>query len=324
MTLQRTLQSNLRWLLTAFAATTFVGCNTTTSPVTPPAPSTGMTVKEAQTLSNDPVAQSKDPEKSTSFDFKGSVTEGPSKGTVLEGKLSIELKTWKNEIQVFMGALVTSSANYPARGVLLKDGRIFVFLEVDAKTDAFIIGQGKATKEGGFEGTFDGPQLGLDTGTWTAAPSTAPTPPPPVTTTTLTYDFSAKVQAGPSKDTMIEGKLEIMLEGQDEPKPKAMTPNKLPPAERARAFRKFKGTLTLKDGTKVTAKGAILCEKHVTIVFKLAEDGSKLIFGEGAIQDDQSITGHFAIIEKSATGEPKAADVGTWTATPVKTAAPTP
>jgi hypothetical protein len=324
MTPQKILQSNMRWLLTAFAATTFVGCNTTTSPVTPPAPSTGMTVKEAQTLSNDPVAQSKDPEKSTSFDFKGSVTDGPSKDTVLEGKLSIELKTWKNEVQIFMGALVTSSANYPARGVLLKDGRIFVFLEVDAKAGAFIIGQGKATKEGGFEGTFDGPQIGLDTGTWTATPSTAtPPPPPPVTTTALTYDFSAKVVSGPSKDTMIEGKLEIMLEGQDAPKPETLV-NNLPPAERARPFRKFKGTLTLADGTQIPAKGAILCGKHVTVVFKLAEDGSKLIFGEGAIQEDESISGHFAIIEKPKEGEPKAADVGTWTATPVKTAAPTP
>jgi hypothetical protein len=315
------LHSNLRWLLTAFAATTFVGCNTTTPPATPPAPpTTSMTVQEARSLSNDPVAQSKDAEKSLSFDFKGSVTDGPSKGTALEGKLTVELKTWKSDIQVFMGGLVTSSARYPARGVLLKD-RIFVFLEIDAKTDAWIIGQGKATKEGGFEGTFDGPKLGQDTGTWTATPSTTPTPPPPVGTTTMAYDFVAKVEAGPSKGTMLEGKLEIMLEGQGDPKPAS---DAMPPGgEKPKAVRKFTGTLTLKDGTKVPVKGAILCGKRVVAVFKLADDGSKLIFGEGVIQADNSIKGPFAIIDKTAGAEAKASDVGTWTATPV-TSTPTP
>lgn len=87
----------------------------------------------------------------------------------------------------------------------------------------------------------------------------------------------------------------------------------------AQGIRKFTGTLTLKDGTKVPVKGSILCEKRVVAVFKLADDGSKLILGEGEIGTDGGIKGPFAIIEKAQGGEPKAADVGTWTVIPVTT-----
>ncbi len=315
------MNQNLRWLFTALAASAFVGCNNT--PTTPPS-GTDMTVQEARTLSNDPVAQSKDPERNLSFDFKGTVTEGPSKGTTLEGKLTIELKGWRDGIKVFMGGLVTKEARYPVRGVLLKDTRIFVFFEIDPAKDLWIVGQGKTAAAGGFEGTFDGPVLGQDKGTWTATPSTAPPPPPPVGTTTLNYDFVAKVEAGPNKGTTLEGKLELKLQGSVGPKP-PMPPADPKPAgfddnkpERPWAARKFEGTLTLKDGTKVPVKGAILCDKRVVAVFKLAPDGSKLIFGEGVIAADGSIKGPFAIIDRSSGGEGKVADIGTWTATPIK------
>lgn len=217
------LNSKIAWLMTAFAIA-FVGCNAT--PTTTP-PTTGMIVQEARTISNDPVAQSKDTERARSFDFKGAVTAGPSAGMALEGKLSIELKGWKDDIKVFVGGLVTTSARYPARGVILKDGRIFVFLEIDAKADAWIIGQGKSTAAGGFEGTFDGPKIGQDSGTWTTTPSTTTTP-PPVGTTTLKYDFSATVESGPNKGTTPEGALEIVLEGQGGMKPADVTTDSKP------------------------------------------------------------------------------------------------
>lgn len=304
------LHPNLSCVLTVFAVA-LMGCNTTST--TPAA--TGMSVQEARSLSNDPIAQSRDTERSQSFDFKASVTAGPNQGTALEGKLGVELKSWKDETKVFVGGLVTSSARYPARGVLLPDGRIFVFLEIDAKADAWIVAQGKSTATGGFEGTFDGPKLGQDSGSWAAAPS-ATTTPPPVGATALAYDFSARVESGPDKGSSISGKLEIIIEGLDGMKPADVTPDGKP-VDRPRAFRKFAGTLTLKDGTKVPVKGTVLCAQRVLAVFKLAADSSKLIFGEGAIQMDDSIKGRFAIIEKTATTEPKAADTGTWTATPI-------
>jgi hypothetical protein len=101
------------------------------------------------------------------FDFSGTVTRGPSEGTTISGELAL---TIDNEGD-FTGALTVDEATViPVRGELDDDGAEIevVFLVSDTVR---IRGQGDATEDGGFAGSFRGPQPG-DRGEWIATPST--------------------------------------------------------------------------------------------------------------------------------------------------------
>jgi hypothetical protein len=251
-----------------------------------------MSVEEARSVSNDLELQGRAPEQEVVFDFSGTVEEGPSKGTTLAGRLTLELKPVGGGHFVFMGALTGTNLNVPAKGVLTRGGRIYIFFEVDKTNNLLIIGTGKREAGGGFSGPFVGPAAG-DRGRWTATPVSGPTPMPTPTPQKFAYNFSGLVEDGPAQGTKIEGRLNLEVRLKE-------------------GYGRLAGKLVLADGSEISVKGALVSKK-IFVIFDLGK--GKRIVGEGDIQADQSIQGPFILVQQE--NGHTSLSKGSWTATPI-------
>ncbi|MDW8426857.1 MAG: hypothetical protein RMK51_13080 [Meiothermus sp.] len=284
-----------QWLLSALAGVLLLaacGSPSNSTPSTPPI-SESMSVEEARFVSNDLELQGRAPEQQVVFDFSGKVEEGPSKDTVLSGRLTLELKPVGGGHFVFMGALSGTNLNVPAKGVLTRGGRIYIFFEVDKANNLLIIGTGKREAGGVFKGPFIGPAAG-DKGRWTATPVSGPTPMPAPTPQKLAYTFSGLVEDGPAKGTKLEGRLNLEVRQKE-------------------GYGRLEGKLVLADGGEIPVKGALAGNKKVFVIFDLGR-GSRIV-GEGDIQADKSIQGPFVLVQQDS-GRTSLSR-GSWTAKPI-------
>lgn len=284
-----------KWVLSALAGALLLAACGSPSNSTPSLTiSESMLVEEARSVSNDLQLQSSAPEQQVVFDFSGKVEEGPSKDTTLAGKLTLELKPVGGGNYVFMGALTgANDLNVPAKGVLTRGGRIFIFFELDKANNLLIIGTGKREDGGVFKGPFVGPAAG-DRGSWTATPVSGPTPMPTPQPQKLSYNFSGLVEDGPAKGTKLEGRLNLEIKDKG-------------------GYVRLKGELVLSDGRKIEVKGALVGDKKVFVIFELVRDGR--IVGEGDIQADKSIQGPFILVQRE--NDRTSLSRGSWTATPI-------
>ncbi len=284
-----------RWLFSALVgALLLAACGSPNSSTPSPTISEAMSVEEARAVSNDLELQGKAPEQQVVFDFSGKVEEGPSKDTTLAGKLTLELKPVGGGNFVFMGALTgANNLNVPAKGVLTRGGRIFIFFEVDKANNLLIVGTGKREDGGVYKGPFVGPAAG-DRGRWTATPVSGPTPMPTPQPQKLSYNFSGLVEDGPAKGTKLEGRLNLEVRLKE-------------------GYGRLEGKLVLADGSEIRAKGALLGDKKVFVIFELGQGGR--IVGEGDIQADKSIQGPFILVQRE--NDRTSLSRGSWTATPI-------
>lgn len=288
--------ASAQWLLGTLAgALLLVACGspTNSTPSTPSISET-MSVEEARSVSNDLELQGNAPEQQVVFDFSGQVEEGPSKDTTLAGKLTLDLKPVGGGNFVFMGALTgANNLNVPAKGVLTRGGRIFIFFEVDKANNLLIVGTGKREAGGVFKGPFVGPAAG-DRGRWAATPVSGPTPMPTPQPQKLSYNFSGLVEDGPAKGTKLEGRLNLEVRLKE-------------------GYGRLEGKLVLADNSEIPVKGALAGDKKVFVIFELGQGGR--IVGEGDIQADKSIQGPFILVQRE--NERTSLSRGSWIATPI-------
>ncbi len=285
-----------QWLLGSLAGVLLLAaCGSPTSSTSPtPGISETMSVEEARLASDNLELQGNAPEQQVVFDFSGQVEEGPSKDTILAGKLTLDLKPVGGGNFVFMGALTAANnLNVPARGVLTRGGRIFIFFEVDKANNLLIIGTGKREADGVFKGLFVGPAAG-DRGRWTATPVSGPTPMPTPQPQKLSYNFSGLVEDGPAKGIKLEGRLNLEVRLKE-------------------GYGRLEGKLVLADNSEIPVKGALAGDKKVFVIFELGQDGR--IVGEGDIQTDKSIQGPFILVQRQ--NERTSLSRGSWIATPL-------
>jgi len=284
-----------KWVLGVFmGALLLAACGSPSNSTPSPTISETMSVEEARLLSNDLELQGRAPEQQVVFDFSGKVEEGPSKDTALAGKLTLDLKPVGGGNFVFMGALTgANNLNVPAKGVLTRGGRIFIFFELDKANNLLIVGTGKREDGGVYKGPFVGPAPG-DRGRWTATPVSGPTPIPTPQPQKLSYKFSGLVEDGPAKGTKLEGRLNLEVRYKE-------------------GYVRLKGKLVLADNSEIPVKGALVWNKKVFVIFELGRGGH--IVGEGDIQSDNSIRGPFVLVQQ----ENRRTNLsrGSWTATPI-------
>lgn len=290
----RNLGSAKRLLSALAGALLLAACGSPSNftPSTPPV-SENMSVEEARAVSNDLELQGRAPEQQVVFDFSGKVEEGPSKDTVLAGRLTLELKPVGGGHFVFMGALTGANLNVPAKGVLTRGGRIYIFFELDKTNNLLIIGTGKREVGGVFKGPFVGPAAG-DRGSWTATPVVGPTPMPTPTPQKLSYNFSGLVEDGPAQGTKLEGRLNLEVRLKE-------------------GYGRLEGKLLLANGSEIPVKGALAGDKKVFVIFDLGKGGR--IVGEGDIQADKRIQGPFILVQQE--NGRTSLSRGSWTATPI-------
>lgn len=284
-----------KWVLSALmGALLLAACGSPSNSTPSPTISESMSVEEARSVSNDLELQGNVPVQQVVFDFSGKVEEGPSKDTTLAGKLTLDLKPVGGGNFVFMGALTgANNLNVPAKGVLTRGGRIFIFFEVDKANNLLIIGTGKREAGGVFKGPFVGPAAG-DRGSWTATPVSGPTPMPTPQPQKLSYNFSGLVEDGPAKGTKLEGRLNLEVRLKE-------------------GYGRLEGKLVLANSSEIPVKGALLGDKKVFVIFELGQGGR--IVGEGDIQADKSIQGPFILVQRE--NERTSLSRGSWTATPI-------
>jgi Domain of unknown function (DUF4397) len=98
------------------------------------------------------------------YAFKGTVSEGPSKGTVLEGDLALKVRTLNKGVLFVKGTL---AGKIPVRGLIFADGSSIFLFKVEPQG---IFGRGVPGKAESLSGVFFGPNIsGGDQGQWTAA-----------------------------------------------------------------------------------------------------------------------------------------------------------
>jgi len=284
-----------KWVLSAFVgALLLAACGSPSNSTPSPTISETMSVEEARSVSNDLELQGKAPEQQVVFDFSGKVEEGPSKDTTLAGKLTLDLKPVGGGNFVFMGAFTgANNLNVPAKGVLTRGGRIFIFFEVDKANNLLIVGTGKREDGGVYKGPFVGPAAG-DRGRWTATPVSGPTPMPTPQPQKLSYNFSGLVEDGPAKGTKLEGRLNLEVRLKE-------------------GYGRLEGKLVLANNSEIPVKGALVGDKKVFVIFELGQGGR--IVGEGDIQTDKSIQGPFILVQRE--NERTSLSRGSWTATPI-------
>jgi hypothetical protein len=288
--------ASAQWLLGALAGVLLLaacGSPTSSTPSTPSISET-MSVEEARLVSHNLELQGNAPEQQVVFDFSGKVEEGPSKDTTLAGRLTLELKPVGGGNFVFMGALTgASSLNLPAKGVLTRGGRIFIFLEVNRANNLLMVGTGKREMGGVFKGPFMGPAAG-DRGSWTATPVSGPTPMPTPQPQRLSYNFSGLVEDGPAKGRKLEGRLNLEVRIRE-------------------GYGRLEGSLLLADNSEIPVKGALAGDTKVFVIFDLGQGGR--LVGEGDVQADQSIRGPFILVQRE--NERTGLSRGSWIATPI-------
>ncbi|PNY81340.1 DUF4397 domain-containing protein [Deinococcus koreensis] len=103
------------------------------------------------------------------YAFKGTVTQGPSTGTVLAGDLKLKVRALRSGLSFLEGTL---AGTVGVRGLLFKDGSSILVFDVEPQG---IIGRGKPGEARMLSGVFFGPDIGGgDRGTWTATLQAAP------------------------------------------------------------------------------------------------------------------------------------------------------
>ncbi len=239
------------------------------SPTTPeetptPAPSQSLTTDEAEALSlnagQNPAAQ----KENKSFDFSAETDSG----TKLEGVLSIALEPFQ-DVSLFEGSLDTSDAQLPVRGVLVGEGKMYLFVRAGADLNQRIIGEGTLTSGGAYQGNFFGPDLYAgDKGFWSATPRSETTPPPPTNTTPYTFNFEGEVTTGTNKGTTYQGDLSIAVE------------------EIEKGLGYYRGILKLSDGKEVPAEGFIGPDRIVLALWINPEE-KQIIQGFAQIAEDR-------------------------------------
>jgi hypothetical protein len=126
------------------------------------------------------------------YAFSGTVTNGPSKGTKLDGELSLT----PGANGGVSGTLTTAAGAIPVSGTL-SGKRISVAFDLGG--GVFVFGIGKANSRGEFVGPFTGP-TDDDRGTWYALP-----------VSTLVLNFRGEVESGPSDGTVLAGPLTLKV-----------------------------------------------------------------------------------------------------------------
>lgn len=126
------------------------------------------------------------------FNFEGSVTEGPSKGTELNGELSLTPAA----DGTVSGALTIGDTAIPVTGRLAGTNISVTF---DLGGGTYIFGIGRIFSDGIARGPFVGPASG-DQGRWRAEPITV-----------AAFDFSGTVNQGPSAGTTLAGLLTLKI-----------------------------------------------------------------------------------------------------------------
>jgi hypothetical protein len=303
--------SPFRLLLLMLVGVVLAACGSGTNlgpsiPDNTPTISETMSMQQAQAASNNLELQAAPPERQAVFDFSATVSDGPSKDTTLSGKLSVELKRAGEGGQVFMGALVDGNSSIPAKGVLTKKGRMFLFLEVSAATEDVVVGIGQRDGDGNFSGSFLGPKTG-DRGAWTAKVVSLPNPPQPAPEVKKTYGFSALITDGADKGKTLEGRLELTLRQRE-------------------GLGQLEGTLKLGDGTEGKVRGNLMGgrngPKRVLLIVEFGRDSR--LMGEGKLNHDSSLEGVFVLAKRSAASQSTSSDGaskvsrGTWKATSVQ------
>jgi hypothetical protein len=99
-----------------------------------------------------------------SFNFSGTVRRGPSSGTTIAGLLALSIDGDGD----FTGTLTVGDTKIPVKGELDDEGAE-IEVRFDLGDGVMIRGEGDRTEDGGYAGSFKGPQSG-DRGDWTATP----------------------------------------------------------------------------------------------------------------------------------------------------------
>lgn len=244
------------------------GCGlngTPTDPNAPPGETPGreLSIEEAEALSlnagKSPDAQTE----SRSFDFSAETESG----TKLEGVLNIALEQYQ-DVSLFSGNLDTASTDMPVRGVLVGEGKMYLFVRVASDLNQRIIGEGTLT-DGAYKGNFYGPDLfNGDKGFWTATPRSDTSPPPPSETTEYNMNFEGEVTDGTNQGKTYKGDLTINVE------------------EIEKGLGYYRGKLVLEDGTEVPAEG-FLGPDRIVLALWMNPQEKQIIQGFAQIAEDR-------------------------------------
>jgi hypothetical protein len=250
------------------------GCGLNTSPNSPPEdspapPGAELSIEEAEALSLN-AGKTRAETESRSFDFSAT-TEA---GTKLEGVLNIALEQYQ-DVSLFSGSLNTASADMPVRGVLVGEGKMYLFVRVASDLNQRIIGEGTLT-DGAYKGNFYGPDLfNGDKGFWTATPRSDTSPPLPSETKEYLLNFEGEVTNGTNQGKMYKGDLTINVE------------------EIEKGLGYYRGKLMLEDGTEVPAEG-FLGPDRIVLALWMNPQEQQIIQGFAQIaKDRKSAAGPF-------------------------------
>lgn len=199
--------------------------------------------------------------------FEGRVRKGVSKGTELAG----ELKLTPASDGTVAGTLTLGNGTAISVAGRLANGNLSV--SFDLGNGVYVFGIGQADEDGVFKGPFIGPAAG-DSGRWQASPIAK-----------AAFDFTGTVTRGPSKGTVLAGRLAVTIDIDQE----------------------FTGSLTLGDGTVIPLRGELSDGgARIEVVFQVA-DGVRIV-GKGTATADGGFAGPFR--------GPQPGDRGEWVATP--------
>jgi hypothetical protein len=264
-----------RFVILFLGMVMLAGCGLNNSPSTPNEPPGGepgrqLTIEEAEALSLNAGKTSGAQTEARSFDFSARTDDGET----IEGVLNIALEQYQ-DVSLFSGKLTTDDANMPVRGVLVGQGKMYLFVRVASDLTQRIIGEGVLNNDGAYEGNFFGPDLFAgDKGRWTATPRSDTTP-PPSETTDYVFNFEGEVTDGSSQGTTYQGELSIAVE------------------EIEKGLGYYRGTLVLSDGKEVPAEGFVGPDRIVLALW-LNPQEQQIIQGFAQIAEDRrAATGPF-------------------------------
>jgi hypothetical protein len=235
----------------------------TTPEESPTQPGQELSVDEAEALSLQAGTQGAET-KAKSFDFSAKTESGQS----IEGVLNIALEKFQ-DVSLFEGTLASDSNNMPVRGVLVGEGKMYLFVRVASDLTQRIIGEGTLSSSGAYEGSFYGPDLYKgDKGFWKATPRSTTEPPPTSEKTKYVFGFEGEVTNGTNNGKTYKGDLEVAVE------------------EIEKGLGYYRGKLTLDDGTEVPAEGFVGPNKIVLALWMNPQE-QQIIQGFAQIAEDR-------------------------------------